>query len=120
MRPRESLMNSEVSSDQQEEMIEKEDQKSILMIGGIQIFLPHSPVEARECVADAATTERQPAETVKEEEEVEQTLMFSQGEEDEHSKNGSKFSARKLNRKITAALETAEEEEEESRQHRFC
>jgi hypothetical protein len=36
MRPCESLMNSEVSSYQQEEMIEKEDQKSILMIGGIR------------------------------------------------------------------------------------
>jgi hypothetical protein len=32
-------MNSEVSSYQREEMIEKEDQKSILMIGGIKIFL---------------------------------------------------------------------------------
>jgi hypothetical protein len=65
MRPHESLMNLEVSSDQREEMIEKEDQKSILMIGGIQIFLPHSPVEASEGVADGETTKRQPTETVK-------------------------------------------------------
>jgi hypothetical protein len=29
--------------------------KSILMIGGIKVFLPYSPVEASVCVADAAT-----------------------------------------------------------------
>jgi hypothetical protein len=33
--------------------IQEEDQRSILIIGGIQIFLPNSPVEARECVVDA-------------------------------------------------------------------
>jgi hypothetical protein len=41
------------------------------MIGGIQVFLPHSPVEASEGVVDGETTERQPTETIKEEEEVE-------------------------------------------------
>jgi hypothetical protein len=36
------------------------------MIGGIEVFLPYSPVEAREvCVADVATTEGQPTVTVK-------------------------------------------------------
>jgi hypothetical protein len=44
-----------------------------------------SPVEARACVADATTARGQPTETVMEE-EVEQTLMFSQEVEDEHSK----------------------------------
>jgi hypothetical protein len=47
--------------------IQKEDQKSILMIRGIQIFLPESPVEARACVVDAATEEGKPTETVMEE-----------------------------------------------------
>jgi hypothetical protein len=51
-------MSSEVSSYQQGQLIEKEDQKSILMIGGIKVFLPYSPVEASVCVANAATTER--------------------------------------------------------------
>jgi hypothetical protein len=32
--------------------IQKEDQKSILMIEGIQVILPDSPIEARECVED--------------------------------------------------------------------
>jgi hypothetical protein len=56
MRLSESLMNSEESSDQQG-VLTGENQKRILMIGGIEVFLPDSPVEARACVADAATTE---------------------------------------------------------------
>ena len=36
------------------------------MIGGIKIFLPLSQEEVEICVADAATTEGQPTETVKE------------------------------------------------------
>jgi hypothetical protein len=39
-------MNSEVSSYQQVEMIEKEGQKSVLMIGGIRVSIPSSRVEA--------------------------------------------------------------------------
>jgi hypothetical protein len=39
--------------------------KSILMIGGIKVFLPYSPDEASMCVSEVATTkDRQPAETV--------------------------------------------------------
>jgi hypothetical protein len=44
MRLSESL-RTQVSSDQQGVLME-EDQRSILIIGGIQIFLPISPVEA--------------------------------------------------------------------------
>jgi hypothetical protein len=54
MRPCESLMNSEVSLDQQGELMEK-DQRCILIIGGIEVFLPSSPVEAKSCVTDATT-----------------------------------------------------------------
>jgi hypothetical protein len=52
-------MNSSRSSYQQGELME-EDQRSILIIGGIQIFLPTIPTEASTCVADAAgrTTSR--------------------------------------------------------------
>jgi hypothetical protein len=46
----ESLMNSAESSYQQGELVE-EDQKCILIIGGIQIFLPNSPAEASTSVA---------------------------------------------------------------------
>jgi hypothetical protein len=37
----------------------EEDQRCVLIIGGIQIFLPSSQVEARACVVDA-TEEGQP------------------------------------------------------------
>jgi hypothetical protein len=42
-----------------------------MIIGGIEVFLPSNPTEARACVADAATARKQPTETIKEEEEVE-------------------------------------------------
>jgi hypothetical protein len=79
MRPHESCMNSEVSSDQQENLT-REDQKGILIIGGIEIFLPLSPIEARECVAEGATTEGQSYMNVR---ELETTLMFSQAKAEE-------------------------------------
>jgi hypothetical protein len=82
MSPHESLMKLEVSLNQREEMTKKEDQKSILMIGGIKVFLPYSPVEAIVCVANAAKTERQPAVTIK---EMEKMSEASQGKEEEHT-----------------------------------
>jgi hypothetical protein len=69
MRLSESLMNSKESSDQQG-VLTGENQKNVLMIGGTRVFLPDSLVEARACVVDATTEERQPTETVKEEEDV--------------------------------------------------
>jgi hypothetical protein len=102
-------MNSEVSSDQQGVLTE-EDQRSILIIGGIEIFLPSSLVEARACVAGAAI-EGKPTETVKEEEEKEQTLMFSPAEEEEHSTELLKIFSQEDEQEMTAALESAAEEE---------
>jgi hypothetical protein len=111
MRLCESLMNSELSLDQPEELTE-EDQESILMIGGIQIFLPLSPVEVRACVAEAA--ERQPAETVNEEGGLEQMLEASQAEEgDEHSEEWLKIFSQEAEKEKTAALELAAEEAKE-------
>jgi hypothetical protein len=45
-------MSSGVSSYQQGDLIQK-DQRCILIIGGIEVFLPNNPVEASTCVADA-------------------------------------------------------------------
>jgi hypothetical protein len=62
-------MSSELDLDQQMQLTEEEDQSSILMIGGIQVFLPFSQEEVEIFIADveAATTEAgQPAETVRE------------------------------------------------------
>jgi hypothetical protein len=61
-------MNSSESSYQQGEFME-EDQRNIIMIGGIEIFLPINPVEAREYVAGAAT-EGKPTYTIKAEKEA--------------------------------------------------
>jgi hypothetical protein len=111
MRLTESLMNSEVSSDQQEELIE-EDQKSILMIGGIKVFLPYSPVEASMCVVDAATEERQPAVTVMEK-EMEQISEAAQAEEKEHSEEWLKIFSQEAEGETAAALKLTAREEEE-------
>jgi hypothetical protein len=61
-------------------MIEK-DQRNLLIIGGIQIFLPSSQDEAKEIVVGATTTERQPVVIVK---EMEQISEATQGKEEEH------------------------------------
>jgi hypothetical protein len=70
---------------------------------GNQIFLPSSQAEASICVADA-TTEGQPTETVKEEEEKEQTLMFSPAEGEEHSTELLKIFSQEVEQEMTAAL----------------
>jgi hypothetical protein len=119
MRPSESLMNSEESSYQQGVLID-EVQKSILMIGGIWVFLPGSPVEEKACVANAAIKERHPTETVKEEKEVEQTLMFAQEAEEEHSKERLKIFIQEAEIEMTAALKPAAEEEAESMDLLIC
>jgi hypothetical protein len=85
-------MSSELSSYQQGQLTEEKDQKDILIIGGIQIFLPGSSVEVRVCVVDVAATERQLVETVKEEEELDQISKATQAEEgNEHYEEWLKF-----------------------------
>jgi hypothetical protein len=47
--------------------MEKEDQRNLLIIGGIEIFFPLSSVGAKTYVAEAETSEGQPTKTVMEE-----------------------------------------------------
>jgi hypothetical protein len=77
----ESIMNSAESSYHKGEMVEV-DQRIILIIGGIEIFLPSSPIGARSCVAGEAI-EGQPTETIKEEKE--QTLMSTPTKKEDNS-----------------------------------
>jgi hypothetical protein len=49
-------MISEMDLDQQMQLTEKEDRRNILMIGGIEIFLPLIPEEAEIYVAEETTT----------------------------------------------------------------
>jgi hypothetical protein len=105
-------MSSEMSSYQQGQLTEKEDQKGILIIGGIRIFLPGILVEARVCVAnEASTTEGKPAMTIVKE-ELEQTLEAAQAEEeDENSKEWLNSFRQEDEKEITAALKLTTEEE---------
>jgi hypothetical protein len=79
----ESLMDSVESSYQQGDMIE-EDKKCILIIGGIEIFMSHSPVEARACVADATEEKRHLVVTIikeKNEKTLKSAQQMRKGEE---------------------------------------
>jgi hypothetical protein len=50
-------VNSEMDLDQHVQLTEEEDQLGLLMIGGIEVFLPFAQEEVEICVAGAATTE---------------------------------------------------------------
>jgi hypothetical protein len=73
-----------VSSYQEVQLIEKENHKRILMIGGIKIFLPRSQDKVREDVAGATTVKGQPTMIV---EEMEKISEASQEKEEEHLDN---------------------------------
>jgi hypothetical protein len=79
-------VSSEMDLDQQIQLTEEEEWRNLLMMGGIEIFLPFSQEEVENCVADAATTEaEQPVVTVGEE-ELEKIFETTQVEkENEHS-----------------------------------
>jgi hypothetical protein len=107
-------MNSKVSLDQQVQLIEEEDMRNILMIGGIQIFLPFSQGEAEVCVIDgAATVAEQSAVTIRKEEGLEQTLEAAQAdEENEHSEECLNAFSQEAEEDVALKL-TAEEAEED-------
>jgi hypothetical protein len=100
-----------MSSYQHKKLTKEKDQKDILIIGGIQIFLPGSPVEARVCVVDVAAKERQLAETIKEEEEMEKTLMFTQEKGNEHSEEWLNIFSQEAEKETSAALKLIAGEE---------
>jgi hypothetical protein len=89
---------------------EEEDQRNVLIVGGIQIFLPRSQAEASISVV-GATTKGHPIETIKEEEEKEQTLSFSPVEGEEHPTKFLKIFSQEAKQEMTAVLESAIEEE---------
>jgi hypothetical protein len=80
------VMNSEVSS----EVIisrgaDREGIRNLLIIGGIEVFLPIAKLRPGKMLHDTTTTEGQPTMTVKEEEEMGQTSEPDPAEEEEHS-----------------------------------
>jgi hypothetical protein len=99
--------------------IQEDDLRSLIMIGGIKIFLPLAQEEAENCVADAATTEEQPVATIKEK-GLEQISEVSQaGEENEHSKECLNAFSQEAEEAIALKL-TAEEAGEENEHSKEC
>jgi hypothetical protein len=139
------LMNSEMSLDQHVQLTEEEDScgfpshvnedddklktctirednlRSLMMIGGIGIFLSFAREEAEICVADAATVEEQSAVTVKE--ELEQVFETAQAEaeagdeENEHSEEWLNAFSQEGERKEVVALKLTAKEAEEDDEH---
>jgi hypothetical protein len=80
-------------------------------LGEFKIFLPHSPVEANICIAEAETVEGQPVVTVK---EMEKTLMFSQEKGNEHSEEWLNIFSQEDEKETVAALKLTTRKEEEN------
>jgi hypothetical protein len=85
-------------------MIQREDQRSILINGGIKTFLPSSQVEANAHDDSATEEKRQPIETVKEE-EMDKTLMSILAEGEVHSAKFLKIFSQEAEQEMTATLE---------------
>jgi hypothetical protein len=90
--------------------MEREDQKSILMIGGIEIFLLLRLVEVRACVGEGETVEGQPTENVMGE-ESKLMLEASQEEGKDHSEEWLDSFIQEAEKEIVAALKLTTEEE---------
>jgi hypothetical protein len=81
--PEELTEKESSKSDQQVQLTEEEDHDDILMIGGIQVFLPCAQEEAEICVADGAATEEQSQLTMTVKRKLEQTFETAQENEEE-------------------------------------
>jgi hypothetical protein len=110
MRLSNSFMNLEASLGQREELTGR-DQRIILIIGRIEVFLPHILVEARSCVAEVVAGEGQLVVTFIEE-NMEQTLMFSLAKEEENSVELLEIFSQDAEQEVTGVLEVVEIEEE--------
>jgi hypothetical protein len=108
-------MSSEVSLDQHVQLTEEEDLRDLLMIGGIQVFLPFSQGKVEVCVVEGATTEaEQSVVTVRKEEELEQTLEAAQEEGgNEHSEEWINDFGQGAEKKEVATLKIAAKEDKE-------
>jgi hypothetical protein len=106
----ESLIDSVESSDQQGVLTKEEDQRNILIIGGINIFLPSSLIEAN-AHDEGATEERQSSKSVmKEEHDHKLASVEEMREEEEHSAELIKIFNKGDEQEITAELGPETEE----------
>jgi hypothetical protein len=97
------------------QLIEEEDMRGLLMIGGIEVFLPFARGEAEVCVADGATTtEEQSTETVKEElEQVFETAQEEPEGENEHFEECLNAFIQEAKEAIASKMTSKEVEEED-------
>jgi coenzyme F420-reducing hydrogenase beta subunit len=86
--------------DQQVQLTKEEDLRDLLMIGGIQVFLPLAQEEAEICVADAATTEEQSVVTIRERrlEQIFEAAQEEEEKENEHSEEWLNIFSQELKR----------------------
>jgi hypothetical protein len=115
-----SLINSEKNLDQQMQLTEEEHQNDLLMIGGIELFLPSAQEEAENSVVHAATAEQSQLEmTVRKERKLEQVSETAQADEEknecseEQLNDFSQQAERAVASRLTAEKEKEEEEHSE-------
>jgi hypothetical protein len=111
-----------MEKDQQVQLTEEvKDQGDLLMIGGIQLFLPCAQEEAKGCIAGAATAEEQSPLMMTVEKELEQTSKSAQAEmkeEGEHSEEWLISFSQEVESAV--ALELTVEEDGESEHSEKC
>jgi hypothetical protein len=103
----------QVSLDQQMQLTEEAELMSLLMIGGIEVFLPLAQEEAEICVAGAATTEEQSTATVREEGLEQISEAAQEGRENEHSEEWLNDFGQGAEKKEAIALKLAAKEAKE-------
>jgi hypothetical protein len=105
--------------DQQMKLTEEENQNDILMIGGIEIFLPFSQEEAENSVQNATTAgeQSQLMMTVKEEKELEQAFETAQTDEEKNDCSEEQLNKFSQQAERVAAFELTVKEIEGGNEH---
>jgi hypothetical protein len=113
-------VGSKKNLDQQMQLTEEEHQNDLLMIGGIELFLPSAQEEAENSVVHAATAEQSQLEmTVRKERKLEQVSETAQADEEknecseEQLNDFSQQAERAVASRLTAEKEKEEEEHSE-------
>jgi hypothetical protein len=111
-------LTEHISSQEDQQMKltgEEEHQDDILMIGGIEIFLPFAQEEAENSVVHAATAEQPQLEMTVEEEELEQVSETAQADEEKNECSEEQLNdfSQQAERAVALRLTAAKEKEED-------
>jgi hypothetical protein len=112
-------VGSRMNVDQQMQLTEEEGQNDILMVGGIQVFLPSAQEGAENSVADiAAAAEQSPQEmTVRKERKLEQVSETAQVDEEKNECSEEQLNKFSQQAERAAAFELTAKETEEGNEH---